>query len=124
MDQDWRKGFVQAVTAFALSRGNVMDVQAGREAVKEARDDSYFFTYGWSDYRADRHVKDCQLSPTPDTEVFEMAFSEFVDTFSANDEESGFIITEVQCACGKLTHRVVRWEGGLEEAFQGILRGK
>lgn len=119
---DWQEGFRKAVISFVLEKGELMSEGDGKAAVKEAATQwPSYFSYGWFDYTAEKHRQVCGVTATEESEMKEMSFSKFDNTFDGNTESSGFIVTEVNCACGELKHRVMVWEGTLEEAIRGVL---
>lgn len=92
------------------------------------RDDMAVSVYGWVDDQARDHVKPWDKDATPcrwivpeGAQLTEVAYSEFVDTFTSNRYEVGVNVYPAHCNCGKFERVVLRWDGSLKEILHSIL---
>lgn len=79
--------------------------------------------YGWQDYSESfagrpEHHRTCALTGT---RVREDSWSEFKGTFYEGDDTvHGIIVTGVNCACGKLRNRSMRWTASVSEVAEAV----
>lgn len=88
--------------------------------------------YGWHDYEAASHISGgndyddnqggpCTLVLAADAKATEDEWGEFEGTFYEGDiTHHGAIVKSVDCACGKLTGRSVRWEASIHEVAEAV----
>lgn len=80
--------------------------------------------YGWKDHAAIHHNKGldpdsytyvkenaCAWVAPENPELEETYISEFVNTFTDNDDTAVINLLHVNCSCGKYTDRTIRYEG-------------
>lgn len=81
--------------------------------------------YGWTDFKANQHLKNCSWVLPPEVAIEEVTYSEFYDTYSENSENIGInavgVGESIRCACGKYSNVTLRYEASLGEVLTGIL---
>lgn len=103
-------GFKEEVTEFLLRKG------------KACGDDDWVYGWqGWHDPSDEGHSVGCHWVPTDESEVKEISFSTFVDTFSGNEDKVLLALTHVNCQCRKLKDVTIGVEGGAMEILHDLL---
>lgn len=108
----WKDEYQRAAARFVLRHGTPRDMR-----------DDHYLVYGWmaDDWREVReHIESHDPNAITLGDFKDVEWFEFENTFTDSKERHGVEIT-VTCACGKITDRVVRYEGSLGEILMGIL---
>lgn len=86
-------------------------------------------TYGWSDRDAHDHCRPvdkynrkggCSWEIPEGTQVTEVSLSQFNGTGCGNTYDEGLHAFPVNCACGKYTDVVLRWEGSISDILMTL----
>lgn len=106
-ERTWKDGYRAALALFILKRG-------------EPITDPINY-YGYMDYDAWRHIRECAWL-MPDVPVIEEeTFSQFENTFTDASQHQAVLLRHVDCKCGLLTDRTVGYKGTLGDILTGIL---
>ena len=102
--------FQEEVKNFLLTRGTATD------------DSDWVFGWqGWISPQDEGHSVGCHWVATEESEVKEISFSAFVDTFSGNEQKVLLVLTHVNCQCRKLKDVTIGIEGGAMELLHSLL---
>lgn len=108
---------------------------------KERRDSpnypqGWVSVYGWADRVANCHVNgadgQCSWVVPEGVKMTEVAYSEFMDTFTDNEGTVGLNVyggeegedTEIHCACGKYRGATLRYNGTFGEILTDIMNAQ
>lgn len=72
----------------------------------------------WMDAGATKHLHQCRV--TFSRTAIEDHWNEFGDTFNGQRTMAGFTVTDVECDCGLLQGRTLRWQVDLSEATAAV----
>jgi hypothetical protein len=102
-------------------------VEINREDRAQYPDDPgmWVSVYGWRDYQAMEHGRECGWIVPESVVLTEVTYSEFTDTYSDNDQTVGINVestksADIRCTCGQYTSMTLRWDGTLREALEQI----
>jgi hypothetical protein len=109
MEPEVRREYERHLIAVTLRRGTLVVQDASM--------------YGWADHEniwdgSPSHLRTCQLTGTT---VEESEWNEFMGTFYEGDTRvHGIDVDGVNCACGKLRDRTVRWAASVSEIAEAV----
>lgn len=109
MDSEVRREYERHLMAVVLRQGALV-----------SPDESI---YGWIDYERPWDGRPAHLTVCPPTgkHVEEMTWHEFAGTFYEGDTGvHGVQVTGVNCACGQLRNRKVRWSATVSEVAEAV----
>lgn len=77
--------------------------------------------YGWSDWDAYEHMKNCAVVVPATAKAVETTWEEFEDTYYEGDTtHTGVVVKGVSCRCGQYTDRNVQWEATVREVAEAV----
>lgn len=75
--------------------------------------------FGWQDYGLTTHARKCMI--TAQGEIHEDVWNEFMGTFYEGDTSvHGMLVTAVDCTCGQIKHRKMRWSASVQEIAEAV----
>lgn len=81
--------------------------------------------YGWVDYDAREHGRNCGWEVPAGVILAEVTYSEFTDTEAPNVDSIGINVessgdSQIRCMCGRFSGMTLRWKGSLADALQEL----
>lgn len=104
MSPEVQREYDRALRSALIDRAQVIEVRPS--------------TYGWADYEATEHIRRCGGYSTEAVE--EDAWREFVDSWNGDKEEHGLRLAGVNCSCGRLVNRNMRWTADRAEIAEAV----
>ena len=128
--------YAPAIREIMAKNGVPVDINKKERRDSPEYPQDWVSVYGWADTVAIRHFNgradQCSWVVPEGVKMTEVAYSEFMDTFTDNEVTVGLNVyggeegedTEIHCACGKYRGATLRYIGSFGEMIANIMNAK